>query len=135
MDRINRARELRRMIEHNAHGMEPARMAEYPELFPEWQGDGRLCEAGKILRYEGELFKVLLTHATQPEWTPLDAPSLFAKLLTDPTGESILPWVQPDSTNPYAQGDKVTHGGKTWESEIDGNVWEPGVYGWAEVTE
>ena len=41
--------------------------------------------------------------------------------------------VQPDSTNPYAKGDKVTHNGKTWQSTTDNNVWEPGVYGWEEV--
>lgn len=29
--------------------------------------------------------------------------------------------------------DNVTHNGKTWESLVDNNVWEPGVYGWTEV--
>ena len=54
-------------------------------------------------------------------------------LIPDPT---VVPeWEQPDSTNPYAKGDKVTHNGKTWVSDIDGNVWEPGVYGWTEVAE
>ena len=28
------------------------------------------------------------------------------------------------------KGDRVTHGGRTWVSTIDNNVWEPGVYGW-----
>lgn len=37
----------------------------------------------------------------------------------------------PGATNPYMAGDKVTHGGKTWESTIDGNVWEP----WAQGSE
>ena len=55
--------------------------------------------------------------------------SLWAKVLTSDTGEP-LPWEQPESTNPYMQGDKVTHGGKTWVSAFDNNVWEPGVYGW-----
>lgn len=40
---------------------------------------------------------------------------------------------QPESTNPYSKGDKVTHNGKTWRSTIAGNVWEPGVYGWEEI--
>ena len=43
-------------------------------------------------------------------------------------------WEQPDSTNPYMAGDKVTHNGKTWVSDIDNNVWEPGVYGWTEAS-
>ena len=30
----------------------------------------------------------------------------------------------------YNIGDKVTHNGKTWVSDVDNNVWEPGVYGW-----
>jgi len=32
-------------------------------------------------------------------------------------------------------GDKVRHNGKIWVSIADYNVWEPGVYGWEEVTE
>ena len=43
------------------------------------------------------------------------------------------PWEQPESTNPYMKGDKVTHAGRTWVSTIDNNVWEPGVYGWEET--
>lgn len=63
---------------------------------------------------------------------PTDAPSLFAKVLI-PDTDTIPEWEQPNSTNPYAKGDKVTHNGKTWISTADGNVWEPGVYGWEEV--
>lgn len=133
MDRIERARELRAMIETNAQSMEPAKMAEYPELFPEWMGDGREYPAGKILRRNGELVKVLLAHRSQPDWTPETAPSLYSKLLTDPTGENILPWVQPDSTNPYMTGDKVLYNGEVYASTVDNNVWAPDVYGWVAV--
>ena len=59
------------------------------------------------------------------------SPSLWAKVLVE-EGE-ILPWEQPESTNPYSRGDKVTHDGKVWVSEIDGNIWQPGVYGWTEA--
>ena len=47
--------------------------------------------------------------------------------------EVIPEWEQPDSTNPYMMGDKVTHNEKTWESTVDNNVWEPGVYGWFQI--
>lgn len=33
----------------------------------------------------------------------------------------------------YGKGDKVSHNGKHWQSDIDANVYEPGVYGWSEV--
>lgn len=134
-DRITRARQLRAMIETNAQSMEPETAAEYPELFPEWQDDGREYPAGRILRRNGELVKVLLAHRSQPDWTPENAPSLFARVLTDPTGETVLEWVQPDSTNGYALGDKVTHNGRTWVNTLADipNTWEPGVFGWEEA--
>lgn len=53
----------------------------------------------------------------------------------EPAGDEVAEWVQPDSTNPYMIGDRVLHNGNTWESTVDNNVWEPGVYGWEQVTE
>ena len=101
------------------------------ELFKPWNAESTYA-VGDRVRYGGELYRCLTAHTAQAAWTPTDAPSLWAKVLTDPSGE-ILPWVQPDSTNPYAKGDKVTHNGKTWVSTVDNNVWEPGAYGWEEV--
>lgn len=45
-----------------------------------------------------------------------------------------LTWIQPDGAHDvYMKGDQVGFGGKTWESLIDNNVWEPGTSGWREV--
>ena len=104
---------------------------EVPGLFPEWNAESTYA-VGDRVKYNGTLYRCLTAHTAQDAWTPTDAPSLWAKVLTDPSGE-ILPWVQPDSTNAYSKGDKVTHNGKTWESDVDNNVWEPGTYGWSEV--
>lgn len=100
-------------------------------IYPIWTSTGTYA-VGDRVRYNGVLYRCLIAHTAQESWTPEAAASLWAKVLTDPSGE-ILPWVQPDSTNPYAKGDKVTHNGKTWESLVDNNVWEPGVYGWKEI--
>lgn len=102
-----------------------------PEIYPTWR-EGIAYTTNTRILYNEVLYKVLLDHTSQADWTPEVAPSLFAKVLTSET--EILEWVQPDSTNPYMKGDKVTHNGKVWISTIDNNVWEPGVYGW-EVTE
>ena len=102
-------------------------------LYPVWR-EGVSYTAGKRIRYNGILYTVLQNHSSQAGWTPDVASSLFAKVLI-PDMETILAWEQPDSTNPYMQSDKVMHNGKTWVSDIDGNVWEPGVYGWSEVAE
>ena len=104
-----------------------------PTIYPAWR-EGVTYTTGQRVRHDGTLYKILQDHTSQADWTPDAAPSLFAKVLI-PDPETILEWEQPDSTNPYAKGDNVTHNGKTWISDIDGNVWEPGVYGWNEVTE
>ncbi len=101
-------------------------------LFPHWTV-GVNYTAGQKVQYNGVLYTVLQAHTSQETWTPTDAPSLFAKvLIPDPT---VIPeWEQPDSTNPYNKGDKVMYNGVVYESIINGNVWQPGVYGWIEVS-
>src|SRR5699024_1507813 len=45
-------------------------------------------------------------------------------------------WQQPSgATDAYPTGAVVTHGGTTWRSLVAGNVWEPGVSGWREISE
>lgn len=100
-------------------------------VYPTWREDVAYV-TGERVRYNEILYKVLQDHTSQTTWTPESAPSLFAKVLISDT-ETIPEWTQPDSTNPYQTGDKVTHNGATWISTIDNNVWEPGVYGWTKV--
>lgn len=102
-------------------------------LYPKWKVGTDYQKDERVL-YNDILYKVLTDHTSQADWTPDAAPSLFAKVLI-PDKNVIPEWEQPDSTNPYSKGNKVTHNGKTWRSTIDGNVWEPGVYGWEEITE
>ena len=102
-----------------------------PALYPAWRSGVNYAVGIRVL-YNGILYKVLTAHTSHDDWTPDAAPSLFAKVLI-PDETVIHEWEQPDSTNPYSAGDKVTHNGKTWVSDIDNNVWEPGVYGWTEL--
>lgn len=76
--------------------------------------------------------KYYKTIPLNPLGPPIEAPSLFAKVLISVDG-TILAWEQPDSTNPYMLDNKVSHNGKNWVSIVDNNVWEPGVYGWEEI--
>lgn len=104
-----------------------------PAVYQTWT-PGDTYSAGERVLYEGVLYAVLQEHTAQDDWTPDTAPSLFAKVLI-PDASVVPAWEQPDSTNAYKAGDKVTHNGSTWISTVDNNVWEPGVYGWEEVTE
>lgn len=125
------ARQLRKLLENQTAEMTDEQILNYPDFVEKWRS-GQKYEVGKRLEYNGIVYKVLVTHASQADWTPDAASSLFAKVLI-PDQNTIPEWEQPDSTNPYAKSDKVTHNGKTWESEVDNNVWEPGVYGWKEI--
>ncbi len=82
--------------------------------------------------YKDELYRCIQDHVSQETWNPMAAPSLWAKILPGQSGDIGI-WQQPGATNPYQQGDRVTHNGKTWISNVDGNIWEPGVYGWSEL--
>lgn len=125
------ARQLRKLLENQTAEMTDEQILNYPDFVEKWRS-GQKYEVGKRLEYNGIVYKVLVTHTSQADWTPDAASSLFAKVLI-PDQNTIPEWEQPDSTNGYSKGDKVTHNNKSWESEIDNNVWEPGVYGWKEV--
>lgn len=132
MSYVERAIALRPLIEKAAVSLDDEDALQAMELYPYWSGDGVGYLVDDRVRYDEHLYKCLIAHTSQETWTPTDAPSLWAMvLIVDPT---VIPeWVQPDSTNPYMTGDKVTHNGLTWISTVDNNVWEPGVYGWEEI--
>ena len=104
---------------------------ETPNLYPTWK-EGVTYLTGERVLYNDTLYKVLQEHTSQTTWTPVDTPSLYTKVLIP--DENVIPaWEQPDSTNPYKKGDKVTHNGSVWISDVDLNTWEPGVYGWTVI--
>ena len=124
------ATQLRALVEKAAQSLNDEEALAGVNLYPQWEPDRDML-AGERLRFNGTLYRVLQNHTSQEGWEPDKAPSLFAKVLI-PSPDVIPEWEQPDSTNPYMRGDKVAHNGKTWVSDIDNNVWEPGVYGWHE---
>lgn len=126
-----KAKQLRQLIEQLAVTMSDETALTGVELFPMW-AIGRAYAVDDRVQHGGTLYKCVQAHTSQADWTPDATPALFAKVLIP--DETIIPeWVQPDSTNPYRKGDKVTHNGKTWISDVENNVWEPGVYGWTEI--
>lgn len=109
-------------------------IAEYPDLFIVWDENWR-GKAGDIVQDEGQLYRSIhdVTDAGQ-NTKPSETPSMWTRI-GDPTQE-FPEWVQPiGAHDAYTMGSKVTHNEKKWVSDVDGNVWEPGVYGWTEYVE
>lgn len=129
---IKQARHMRKHLEGYTNAMTDEEILNYPDFVEKWNS-GKSYSVGKRLEHNGVIYKVLKDHTSQDDWTPDVSPSLFAKVLI-PDASVIPEWEQPDSTNPYMTGDKVTHNEKTWVSDVDNNVWEPGAYGWTEAS-
>ena len=61
---------------------------------------------------------------------------LNGAMISNPTAEMIAyvpPVIPLGAQDAYAKGAHVGHNDKHWESDVDNNTWEPGVYGWTEV--
>ncbi len=137
---IEKLKAMRKQAEINASDNTDAQAFEVSTLYVDWRTleEGYSLAVGDRVTYNDVLYNVITAHNVQSTWNPVDSPSLFAKVLI-PDPEVIPEWEQPDSTNPYSKGDRVTHNEKTWESLVDNNVWEPGALGteslWKDVSE
>lgn len=106
------------------------------DMFPYWKTgltvtQDDITNGKHRYQYNGKLYKCVQKHTTQADWTPDKTPALWVEVSLDEFPE----WKQPaGSHDAYKKGDKVTHNGKKWVSDVDANVWEPGVYGWSEET-
>lgn len=137
-----------RLATMQAESLPDEALYEVRALAPEYV-DGMTCygegnEEGMPVtrvRYLGELYRFVGqgTQVMQPGWNPVDAPSLWARILPgqEGSGDEVGPWEQPGSTNGYKTGDRVTHNDHLWESTADNNVWEPGAVGapWKDLGE
>ena len=132
MTPIEKAKQIRSILNNITSEMTDNEALEKAILFPEWNYNNINYKINDRVLYNNKLYKVLQNHTSQIDWNPQDAISLFTEVLI-PDENEIPDWIQPDSTNPYMENDKVQHNEKIWQSEIDNNVWEPGVYGWFEI--
>ena len=131
MTLLELAQKLRPYIEKAAMSLSDEDALEAVNLFANWKTSTAYAKDERI-NYEGTLYKCLQAHTSQDEWTPVAAPSLWAKVLIP--DENVIPeWEQPDSTNPYMKGDRVMFEGQVYESNVDNNVWAPNIYGWSLV--
>lgn len=123
------ARQLRAMIEKASLSLTDEDALQAVELYPAWQA-GTAYTVDERIRYNSTLYRCVQAHTSQADWTPDATPALWTVVSLDEWPE----WVQPTGAqDAYRVGDKVSHNGKHWTSDVDANVWEPGIYGWSEA--
>ena len=114
------------------HLLSDEQALDVPYIFDEWDPNGvEYKKDVSRVQYEGYLWKCIQSHTSQISWNPKDAHSLWVRI--DDPAEEWPEWRQPQGAHDaYAKGAKVTHNEKHWVSDVDNNVWAPGVYGWTE---
>ena len=91
--------------------------------------------AGEVYLYpvDHNLYQVIQSHTTQADWDPVTAKALY-KRYYEPDDDP-WEWIQPlGAHDAYPMGAVVLRNSDVWLSTIDANVWEPGVYGWTNLS-
>lgn len=121
---------IKRMLSTETEALSDEDALAVAALYPTWASkiDTEVA-AGERLWYDGKLYKVIQGHTVSALWVPDHNPALYAEVSIEEWPE----WKQPlGSEDAYQKGDRVSHNAKHWESTMDANVYEPGVYGWEE---
>lgn len=125
----------RRTVAADADSMTMDELAACVPLFDDWDDGGIAYAVDDIVAYGGALYRCAQAHTSQADWTPDASRALWTPMglsMDDP--EAVPEWVQPTGAHDaYPQGTHVMHSGVEWVSDVDGNVWEPGVSGWTQV--
>lgn len=105
-------------------------IAEHASVFIDWD-EHWTGKRGEIVRDEGKLYRAIHDVGIGQNTKPSRTPSMWT-LVGDPA-EEWPEWSRPlGSHDAYAKGARVSYDGRHWVSDVDGNVWQPGSYGWTE---
>jgi hypothetical protein len=122
---------MRAIIEKSVVSLNDTDALEVPTLFPVWV-EGESYSADERICYNGILYRCIIAHNSQADWTPDIAVSLWVRV-DDPSIE-YPEWRQPTGAHDaYTIGAKVSYNGKKWVNTIEANTYAPDVYGWDEI--
>lgn len=133
-DDVTAAKQIRHALTMFANTLPVDKALEVTAVFPEWEPSVNYAKDNYV-RYglnqdnEPQLYRIISPHVSQSDWTPAAAASLFVKVGFTDAGIPV--WVQPmGAHDAYMKGDVVSYNNTQYTSDVDGNVWQPGVYGW-----
>ena len=125
-----KALQLRALLVKASASLSDEDALEAVELFAVWAADTAYTVSQRI-SYRDKLYRCVQAHTAQIGWEPDKTPALWTEVAKP--GE-IPVWRQPTGAqDAYNKGDRVHYpdkDGPVYESIVDANVWEPGVYGW-----
>ena len=131
---LERARQLRAMIEAAAGNLTDADASTAAELFPRLKQDGSLVSAGTRINWYGNVKRAAVDLWDRTENNPDNAPTLWEDIgYRD--GIRIIPETITAGTA-FAKDELGWWGDTLYKSLLDANVWTPEQHasGWEKVT-
>ena len=131
---LERARQLRAMIEAAAGNLTDADASTAAELFPRLKQDGSLVSAGTRINWYGNVKRAAVDLWDRTENNPDNAPTLWEDIgYRD--GIRIIPETITAGTA-FAKDELGWWGDTLYKSLLDANVWTPeqNASGWEKVT-
>ena len=131
---LERARQLRAMIEAAAGNLTDADASTAAELFPRLKQDGSLVSAGTRINWNGKVKRAAVDLWDRTENNPENAPTLWEDLAYR-DGIRIIPETITAGTA-FAKDELGWWGDVLYKSLLDANVWTPeqNASGWEKVT-
>ena len=116
------------LVRSQAPSLSDEQALELDAMYPEYDETAKYGK-GDIVRDAGRLYRAVNNVNASPTHPADDVVNW--RLMDEPDEDGVFPWRQPyGKKDYYRKGDTVTHDGSTWVSDVNKNVWEPGVYGW-----
>ena len=131
---LERARQLRAMIEAAAGNLTDADASTAAELFPRLKQDGSLVSAGTRINWYGKVKRAAVDLWDRTENNPDNAPTLWEDIgYRD--GIRVIPETITAGTA-FAKDELGWWGDTLYKSLLDANVWTPEQHasGWEKVT-
>ena len=131
---IERAKELRAIIEAATAELDDKTASGGAELFPTLSGDGSLVKAGTRINWKGALKRAAVDRWEPAENTPAAATPRMADIAYR-DGIRIIPETITAGLA-FANGELGYWGDSIYKSKLDSNVWTPAQYpdGWELVS-
>ena len=131
---LERARQLRAMIEAAAGNLTDADASTAAELFPRLKQDGSLVSSGTRINWYGKVKRAAVDLWDRTENNPDNAPTLWEDLAYR-DGIRIIPETITAGTA-FAKDELGWWGDTLYKSLLDANVWTPEQHasGWEKVT-
>ena len=123
---VERAKQLRALIEQAVTSLSDADASKGVELFPGLKGDGSLVSNGTRITFDGKLYRAAVDLWDTEDNNPANAPTLWEKLLYR-DGYRIIPETITVGLA-FSAGEIGWWGDTLYRSKVNSNVYTPDQY-------